>query len=412
MKRDLSKFFEPKSIAIIGASETEGKVGNTLMLKLWNYEGKIIPINPQHERVMGKKAYKSVSDYPENIDLVIIAVPANFVKGVLEECGKKQIKSVIIISAGFSEIGNIQGENEIIEIAKKYSINFLGPNCFGVTHPEKELDITFSNLSSKKGTTAFVAQSGALWSYIADLDLPISKYISLGNMADLEFSDFIEYLEEDKETKKIVLYIEKLKQGKRFIELCKKSKKEIIAVKAGKTEKGNEATISHTASLATDFRIYQAALKQAKVKQVASLSEAFEIKSDLPQLIKEIKKTKEPKVSIITNAGGAGALLTDLLGANEINVANAPEDLIGTAVAKDYESAIKRELKNKTSNTIIVLLTPQTMSEPLETAKRIVEIRKQDKAKKIIACFLGEKSIKEAKELLDKNKIPCFTQCI
>ncbi len=409
MKKDLDNFFTPKSIAIIGASENPEKVGNTLLLKLWNYKGKIIPVNPQHPRVMGKQAYTSVLKYPEEIDLAIIAIPSTLVNSALEECGKKSIKNVIIISAGFSETGNNELENQLVETAKKYSIKILGPNCFGVTNPSEELDTTFANSKTKKGSIAFVAQSGALWSYLADINLPVSKYISLGNMASLEFTDFIKYLEEDKETKKIVLYIEKLKRGKEFIELCKKSKKEIVVIKAGKTEKGNEATISHTASLATDFKIYQSAFKQAKVKQVSSLSEAFGIKSDLPELIKEIKQIKEPKISIITNAGGAGALLTDLLGANKINVVNAPEDLIGTAIAKDYESAINRELKTKRSNVILVLLTPQTMSQPLETAKAIIKI---NRTKKIIACFLGEKSIIESKELLKKNKISIYTKCI
>ena len=399
---EIKTLLNPKSIAVIGASEHPGKVGNVLMKKLLKFNGEVIPINIERDIVMGKKAYASVLNYKKNMDLAIIAIPAQKVKNVLIECGKKKIKNVIIISAGFSEIGNTREENEIIDIGKKYRMNILGPNCFGIANPYLNLDATFSNLSAKKGDIAFVAQSGALWSYLSDVSFSKNKpkfsaYVSLGNMADLEFDDFIEYFNKDKRTKKIVLYIEKLKDGKRFIEACKKSKKKIIAVKSGKTKVGSEATLSHTGSLATDFEIYKGAFRQAGIELKNSLADAFNIK-------KLEFKPKGKNVAIVTNAGGAGALITDYLIERGYNV-NKPIDLIGTALAKDYRRVLNK-LKNSKIDSVIVILTPQAMSQPEKTAEEIIEF---SKFKPITALFLGENSVKRAKEILKKKKIPCFT---
>lgn len=400
--KEVDRFVKPKSIALIGASESEGKVGNVLIKKLLKFKGKVIPINPNHKEIFGKKTYSSILDYKEKIDLAIIAIPFENVKQVLQECGKGGIKSVIIISAGFSETGNNKLEEEIINIGKKYKINLLGPNCFGVANPYLNLDTTFSNVSAKKGEIAFISQSGALWSYIADISHSKNKpkfsaYISLGNMADLEFSDFIEYFNKDKRTKKIILYIEKLKQGKKFIEICKKSKKKIIVIKAGRTKRGKEATISHTGSLATDFKIYKGAFKQAGVELFDSLPKAFNISCQ------EIKP-KGKKVAIVTNAGGAGALLTDYLVGRRYDV-QPPIDLIGTALAEDYKRTFNK-LKKSNCNSIAVILTPQAMSQPEETAREIVKF---SKFKQAIPVFLGAESITKAKKILNREKIKCYT---
>ncbi len=404
MKKEgsLKNFFNPKTIAVVGASNNSKKVGNVLMKKLSNFKGKIIPINIKHKKILGKETYPSVTKYPEKIDLAVIAIPAKIVKKILKDCGNKQIKNVIVISAGFSEKGNKKLEQEIIKLAKKYKINLLGPNCFGIANPYLNLDTTFAKSHVKKGDIAFISQSGALWSYIADFSKGISGFVSLGNMADLSFTDFINHFNKDKKTKKIILYIEKLKYGKEFIKACKNSKKEIIAIKAGKTEKGSKATISHTGSLATDFEIYKGAFKQAHVKLVNSLSEAFNIKKEKIKI-----KEKKKKIIIITNAGGAGALMTDLL-IEQGYIVDKPIDLIGTASAEDYKDALNNS-KIKKDNSIIVILTPQTMSEPEKTARVIVDFKKQNK-KYITAFFLGEKSIKKAKQILEKNNIPCFTR--
>ena len=399
-KRKLKNFFEPKTIAIIGASNNPRKVGNTLIQKLSSFKGTIVPINPKHNEILGKKVYTSLREYPNKIDLAIIAIPAEKVKEILKDCVRKKIKNVIVISAGFGEIGKKELERELLQIARQNKINLLGPNCFGIANPLKNIDTTFASSSADKGNIAFISQSGALWSYIADLNLPagagFSGFASLGNMADLNFSDFIEYFNKDKNTKKIILYIEKLKHGKRFIKACKKSKKEIIAVKAGKTKKGEEAVISHTGSLATDFEIYKGAFKQANVKLMNSLAEAFELKTDFPKL-------KKGKTTIITNAGGAGALITDFLIEQKLNVSK-PIDILGTATPEDYKKTID-ELKNYQN--IVVILTPQTMSQPEKTAKILAESEQKEK---ITAFFLGDKSIQKAKNILKRAGIPCYTQ--
>ena len=402
MKRVIDRLLNPSSIAVIGASEHPGKVGNILMKKLLKFKGEVIPINIEHNTVYGKKSYVSILNYKNNIDLAIIAIPAKGVIKVLEECGKKKIKNVIIISAGFSEIGNINAEKEIIEIGKRYKINILGPNCFGIANPYKNLDATFSNLSAKRGDTAFVAQSGALWSYLADVSSSKNKpgfstYVSLGDMADLEFDDFIEYFNKDSKTKKMILYVETLKDGKRFIEACKKSRKKIIVVKSGRTKIGSEATLSHTGSLATDFEIYKGAFRQAGIELKNSLAEAFNIK------MQEIKP-KGKKIAIITNAGGAGALMTDYLIERGYD-AEKPVDLLGTALSEDYRKSFEK-LKKSDTDSVIVILTPQSMSQPEQTANEIIKFSKY---KPIIAVFLGENSIKKAKQMLEKNRIRCFT---
>lgn len=402
-KQGIKNFFYPKTIAIIGASENPLKVGNVLMKKMLKFKGELIPVNIKDGFIEGKKAYATIKDYSEKIDLAVIATPAETVAELLEECGKKGIKNVIIISAGFAESGNIEAEKKLLNIAKKYDLNLIGPNCFGVENPYVNLDLTFSNSDTKKGDIAFISQSGAAWSSISDFDIGFSGFVSLGNMADLTFHDFLNYFCKDKNTKKIVLYIEKIKNGKEFLKACKKCKKEIIAIKAGRTQTGVKATMSHTGSLATDFEIYKGAFKQAGIKLMDSMSEALgKGREEIPILGK--------KAYIITNAGGPGALITDYLEEKGVSVVNSPIDLLGTALASDYKNALEKIKNENFYDFIIVILTPQKMSQTEETARIIVEFSKQTK-KKIIACFLGEKSIKEAKKILEQNNIICLTHC-
>lgn len=426
MKKGVNKFLNPKSIAIIGASETPGKVGYILMKKLLKFKGKIFPVNINKEIILGKKAYKSVKDIKANIDLVIIATPSETVEKVLSECGNKKIRNVIIISAGFAESGNILLQNKIAKISEKYKMNILGPNCFGVANPYLNLDTTFSKESPKKGDIAFISQSGALWSFLSDLpNEGFSGCVSLGNMIDLDFVDFIEYFNNDRKTKKIILYVEKLKRGKEFIEICRKSKKEIIVVKAGKSKEGSEATISHTASLATDYNIYEGAFKQAKIKSVNSLYGALKTNSNKKEAVqfpkpnkdKNKKGSKTNKTIILTNAGGAGALISDLCEENGFRLIHSPIDILGTASPTDYKKALNNLSKKDNYDIIMIVLTPQSMSEPKAVAEEIVEFSKNNKKKnknkksnrrRIIAFFLGEKSVKESWKILRHNGIEVY----
>lgn len=398
MKRDIKSFLNPKVIAVIGASENPLKVGGVLMNKLLNFNGKLIPVNPNHKEIFGIKTCPSILDCKEKVDLAVIAIPKDFAINSLKECSKKKIKNVIIITAGFKEAGDKKSEDELVKIAKKNKINLLGPNCFGIVNTRLNIDSTFSNTFAKKGDIAFVSQSGALYSYISDVEkLNFSYVISLGNMADLSFEDFIPYLSKDKSTKKIILYVEKLKDGKKFIEVCKKSKKEIIAVKAGSSSEGEKAAISHTGSLATDYAIYEGAFKQAKIKQAKTIEEAFGIEEKI-----NLPKFNNP--TIITNAGGAGALLTDYLEKQGVKLTKQPVDILGTATAEDYKKAIEVQEKNCD---LLLVLTPQRMAEPEKTAKMIVE---NENKKRITAFLLGEKSVKTATEILRKNGVRVYNR--
>lgn len=393
-KGDLENFFSPKIIAVVGASPHSEKVGGVLMEKLQTFKGRIIPINPSHTYIFGNKSYSSILKCPWKIDLAIIAIPAPFVNSILRECGKRKIRNVIIISAGFSEQGNTNLETQILDTAKKYKIKILGPNCFGVVNPYVNLDSTFSNSTPIQGDTAFISQSGALWSYVSDFpNVKISGFVSLGNQSMLTFSDFIEYFNNDEKTKKIVLYVEKLKQGKKFVEICRQSKKPITIIKAGKTKKGTEATISHTGSLATDFEVYKGAFKQAKVKVVNSLAEAFNLKKENIQA----KGMKE--VKIIGNAGGAIALLTDEL--TEKGIIVQSKDLLGTATAKDYKNELKKSKRNVQN---IIVLTPQRMSQQEEVAKLL--------SKRDLAVFLGNKSMIQAGKILKAKGIKYYNRAV
>jgi acyl-CoA synthetase (NDP forming) len=411
---NFKNFFAPKTIALIGASENESKVGGILLNKLVKSGLKIIPINPNHDSILGLKCYKNVLDYKAKIDLVIIAIPSLFVVGSLIECGKKGITNAIIISAGFSEIGNKKGEEELVKIAGKYKIRLIGTNCFGICNPWAKLDTTFSAIMPKKGDIAFISQSGALWSYISDFSENIpgfgfSSFVSLGNMADLEFSDFIEYFSKDKKTKSIVLYVEKIKDGKKFIKACRACKKPIYAIKVGVTEKGSAAAVSHTASLASDYNVYRGAFKQSGVILCDSLISAFE-KATGKTLIKE-KALENVRIGrktfIVTNAGGAGALMADYLSEKGFSVVDKPLDLLGTASGSDYFNTLEKLKTKDFFDSIIVILTPQSMSEVRKTAEAIGEFKRQFK-KSVVALFLGGKFVKEADKIFEQYDVPYF----
>ncbi|MEK6893499.1 MAG: CoA-binding protein [Nanoarchaeota archaeon] len=414
----MNKFFNPAVIAIIGASEDENKVGGILVKKLIKYAGKIVLVNPNHDFIQEFKVYKKITDFPGNIDLAIIAVPSEHVYLVLEECAKKKIKNIIIISSGFSEIGKIDEEKKLIALCKKNEMRILGPNCFGICNPCINLDMTFSASMPEKGDIAFVSQSGALWSFISDFSIGkfgFSGFVSLGNMADLEFPDFIEYFSKDEKTKSIVLYIEKLKDGRRFIEACRKCKKKIFAVKAGSSEEGSKAAVSHTGSLATDFAVYAGAFKQAGVELCSSLEEAFSKAAEKELLDKkELQKLKEygKRAFIITNAGGAGVLASDYLSNAGFEISNSndlknPWDILGTADSSDYAAAFEKIAKRDFFDFIIVIATPQSMTDFDEIADKIIKFNRAS-GKKVIGLFLGGQVVESATEMLQKNEILCF----
>lgn len=403
---DLKSFFEPKSIAIVGASDNEKKVGGILLKKAVTSSIKIFPVNPNKTVLNGLKTYRSVLDIGERVDLAVIAVPSGSVLNIFKECGRKGIKSIILITAGFSERGNNYEVEKLLEVSKQYGIRFTGANSFGICNPLRDLDLTFAKSFSTKGDIAFISQSGALWSYISDLSRKkkygFSKFVSLGNMEDLEFSDFIEYFSKDRTVKKIVLYIEKLKDGKRFMKACKKAiskKKEVIVLKGGSSAVGGKAAISHTASLASDYAVYRGVFNQIGIKLAESFSELFGKKT-------QRKNTSifGKKAFIITNAGGAGVLVSDYLSKQRVSIVDEPLDIFGTALSSEYYSSFLK-IRYKDFDSLVIILTPQSMTEIEKTALEVVRMQELLKKKRVIPMFLGGDVMKEANKIFKKNNI-------
>jgi len=404
----MNNFLNPKSIAVVGASSKKGKVGYVLIEKLKKFDGKVFPVNLKDEKILGIKCYKSVLDIKEKIDLAVIAVPAKYVKDILKECVRKKVKNVSIISAGFSEVGNKKMEEELLKSGK--GLKILGPNSFGVVNPYLNLDMTFASKSPKKGSVAFISQSGALWSAVSEYSLDnnfgFSGFVSLGNMSGVGFEDFIMYFNKDKNTKAIVLYIENLKNGKKFMEAVMKSRKPVVVVKAGSSEAGKKATISHTGSLAGSYEIYKSAFKQCGAVISESITEAFD---------KAKNFIKAKKVIIVTNAGGPGALLADYCDNNDLELVKIPKikfsfdylngnpiDVIGDAKEDRFREVFEK-IKKLNFDTLIVAVTPQKMTQMNKIAEEVVDFSKDSK-KNVVCCWMG----KEGRSVLLRNNIPCF----
>ncbi len=419
----IKNFFEPNSVALIGASNNKNKIGYKIMSNLQFFTGKLYPINPTEQSILGFQTYSSVLKVKDNIDLAIIAVPTKIVPKVLTECGKKHIPAVTIITAGFSEIKKFKEENNLVKIAKKYKIRILGPNAFGTVNTHLKLDTTFARTTPEKGNIAFISQSGALWAAIADWSkgkYKFSKFASLGNMSDIEFAELIDYLSKDEETKVIVLYIETIKDGKALIKIAKKSKKPIIAIKAGISKAGTQAALSHTGSLASEYKIYKAALKQANIKLVSTLTGAF----DKANLLCN-QQIKGNKVVIITNGGGNGVLTADQCEKNNLNVVplpkkfinklkslpktwskNNPIDLVGDADEERY-SLVLNKLKTENFYDSLIIILLELSADVEKVTEEIIKF-KEETNKTVVANFIGGRNIEIAMNKLNEHGIPCF----
>ncbi|MFH1192359.1 MAG: acetate--CoA ligase family protein [bacterium] len=432
----LTSFFNPRSIAIIGASRNEQKIGHTILKNIIEsgYGGKIYPVNPETDKILEKKCYSAIEKLPRNINLAIIAIPAQFVLEAIRECGEKGIKNIILISAGFRENGSngLKLEKEMIEIAKTYDLKILGPNCLGILDSHTNLNVSFANGMIEKGNISFISQSGAICSAMLDWakneHIGFSKFVSLGNMMNLNELDFLEYLSKDAETTAVVAYLENFSAGKKFIEAAKKlsAQKPLIIIKSGNTEKGKSLSMSHTGSMAEDKSITSAVLKQVNAIHCKTVEEMF----NLIKLFNAIQIPQNENIAIIGNAGGVNVITADALSEKYITAKNFepsvaknlqnilpsmaqinnPLDIIGDANAERYKEALSAVIKDRSISTILITLTPQTVTEPLETAKIIYEISKKAKKNKknIIANFIGGESVKKAIEYLSENNTANF----
>jgi len=422
----MKEFFEARNIAVIGASSHTEKIGHIVFKNLFmNKNLRVFPVNINSGPVLGNKTYKDVLEIPYDIDLAIIIVRAEFVPEVLEQCGRKRIKNIVIISAGFKEDGNIEGDHKISKIKEKYDLRILGPNVLGFIAPYRDMNASFFSGIPEKGKIAFVSQSGAIGDAILDIALSkglgFSGFVSLGNMLDIDFNFALEYFGNDSKTEVILLYIESLKEasGRKFIELCKKisKNKKIIAIKAGKSQEGQKAARTHTASVSSASEIYSGAFKQAGIIEVESVREMLAL-GEIFARYKNLGK----RACIVSNAGGAGVLASDAL-ADKVKLVDIPEeilkkfdtildkgysrrnplDILGDASAQKYKQVLEILDREKLFDFFIVLLTPQAMTHALQTVENLREIRKP-----VFCCFLGGKSLNSAKLVMKELKIINF----
>jgi len=429
----LEAFFKPKSIAVIGASREKEKVGHRIFRNLVNFgfSGNLYPINPHAEKILGFKCYRSILDVPSEVDLSVIAVPAKIVPLVAEQCGVKGVKGIIVISAGFSETGR-EGtwlERRLLSICRKYDMHMQGPNCLGIINTASRVNASFASTNPPAGSIAFVSQSGALGSTILNWaifnNVGFSSFISLGNEADLSAADFLEALGEDEQTRVIGLYIEGVKNGRRFVEVAERltKKKPVIALKAGTTDVGVRAVSSHTGSLAGSDVAFSAAFKKAGILRVNTLEELF----DLVLSFEEQPLPKGKRVLIVTNGGGPGILTADACEKNGLSLpllepsireelrkslpphasVNNPVDVLGDADENRYRIAVDAGLRSSRVDGIIVILTPQAMTPVKRIAQSIVKLREKSD-KPIIAAFLGLGENSPAIKILQEKGIPNY----
>lgn len=431
----LSAFFKPKSVAVIGASEDETKLGHAVLKNLveggYINSGKIYPINLKSKEILGIPTYPTVLDVKEDIELGVIVIPYKFVPDALRTCGEKGIKSVIVITAGFREAGmeGVERERELVQIAKEYGIRIIGPNVLGVLDTYTPLNASFAADSPPQGPIAITSQSGALGTAILDWaqagNLGLSKFVSLGNKADVNEIDLLNAWMDDDKTKAILMYIEELSSGQEFMKAANKVAhvKPVVAIKSGVTQAGARAVSSHTGSLAGSEQAYKAGFNQAGVIRAESMEELF----DMALAFGYQPPLKGKKIAIITNAGGPGILATDALerlgiGLSRFEVetikaleqelpdaasAANPVDVLGDARADRYSFALDTVSKDPNVDGLMVILTPQAMTQIEETAMEVCKLAgKIDKP--ILCCFMGEKRVKAGIQVLTEHGIPNY----
>ena len=436
---NINAFFEPKSVAIIGATPTPGKIGNRIIDNILHYlvgetdrnkgfQGKIFPVHPTAEEVMGIKAYKSVLEIPEPVDQAIIVVPAPAVQKVLEECGQKGVKAVVIITAGFGETGKHDEERKLVEIAKKYNMRILGPNCLGVYNPYIQFNGTFADVAPNPGPLAFISQSGALCiSAIVHsnrLGIGYSHFVSIGNKADVDDAALLEYFANDYRTKCIGLYVESMPDGRKFYEEAKKLtwRIPIVVLKSGRTEYGAHAASSHTGAMSTADSSYDAAFKQAGVYRAKEWFELF----DVAHAFSTQFPPDGEKVAMVSNAGGVIVISADKaadvglklskLSEETIEKINEvcpptwskqnPVDIIGDADHIRFRKTMQILVDAPEVDALIPLFNPGSRAEPEKVAEAIFEVSKTTR-KPIVAAFVGLEEL-DCFKWLNRVGIPTF----
>ncbi len=431
--KNLNKMFKPESVAVIGASNTPGKVGYIIVDNLINdgFEGKIYPVNPKGGEILGKQAYANIKDIPEKVDLAIITIPSVFVNESVKDCGEAGVENMVVITAGFKEVGEegAKLEAELTALGEKYGINIIGPNSLGITDSHTPLNGSFSQMMPPKGNIAFISQSGAMMVAIIDWSVTsgigFSKVISLGNKAGVNEIELLQYLAEDDETNVIICYLESISEDEDFIRTMRETavKKPIIILKSGSSSAGAEAASSHTGALAGSDLAFDTAFSQSGIMRVETMAELFDLglafsKAPLPQ---------GSNVAIITNAGGGGVLTVDAMEKVGLDLvkfdekttaklkecipdegsANNPIDVLGDSPVHRYQESLDIVLHDEQVDSLIIMVCPTASADPDGIAKAILDGRKDSK-KPIIVVNMGGPTFENANELLRENNIPTY----
>jgi acetyl coenzyme A synthetase (ADP forming)-like protein len=421
-----------KSIAVIGASPDPNKVGYAVLRNLLTFPGKLYPVNPRHTLILGRTVYPTLSSIPGPVDIAVIVVPARLVPEIMKEAGNNKIPLVIIISSGFRESGKggVQLEEQVLAIARQYGIRIVGPNCLGVMLPHQRINTTFDPISPKSGRIAFISQSGAIISTIVDWSLPeeigFSAVISIGNQADLSFEDFLLYAGDDPFTRAIILYIEEVRQGKRFMEIAREIslKKPVVAIKSGSSRIGQMTAASHTGSLSGSSEVYLAAFRQSGIIPVRSMREAFQT----AELLSSEGYPKGIRAIVISNAGGFAVLASDYAERFGIEIVEFPPaiiqeldailppdwnrrnpiDMVGDASADRFAKTFDIMIKNQELWDIaFVIAVPSAISDPIRVSNELVRFSKNTR-KMIVGCMIGGDSMKTPLRILRDSGIPNF----
>jgi acetyltransferase len=430
----LEPFFNAQGVAIIGASANPNKLSHGLLRNLINYgfQGAIYPVNPHREVILDLDCYPDIASVPDPIDLAVIALPAALCPAVLEDCGRRGVEAVIVISGGFKEVGphGQALEERLVEISQGYDMRLLGPNCVGTLDAYSRLNTTFIRTMPQPGEIAFISQSGAICGGILEWasgkHVGFSRFATLGNEADVTESDLIEALAQDPHTKVIVAYIEAIEDGRRFMEVARHvtPHKPIVAIKAGTTEAGTRAVSSHTGSLAGTLAAYDAAFRQTGVIRVHTLQELFNVGLGLAYG----PLPKGNRVAIVTNAGGPASLAADKLEQTGLQMPSPssttraflagfaspeaqldnPIDLLGGAEPADFEMAVRALLADPKIDAVLPILVPQALIDPLTVAQAIGRAAADRGEKPVVTCFMGDDGVREPLVRLHRHRITLF----
>ncbi len=436
-RRPLDALFTPRNVAVIGASERQGSVGRTI---LWNlisnpFGGTVFPVNPQRSSILGIRAYPSIADVPEPVDLAVIVTPAPTVPDVVRECVAAGVPGAIVISAGFKEIGaeGVKLEEEILAEARRGNMRIIGPNCLGVMRPTMGLNATFAGGMARPGNVAFISQSGALLTAILDWsfreNVGFSSFVSIGSMLDVSWGDLITYFGDDPRTESILIYMESIGDARAFLSAAREVAltKPIIVIKAGRTAQAAKAAASHTGTLAGSDEVLSAAFRRTGVLRVESIADLFY----MAEVLSRQPRPKGPRLTIVTNAGGPGVLATDALvsGGGELTPLSDeamqgfnetlppqwsrgnPVDILGDASPERYAKALEIAGNDPNSDGMLVILTPQDMTEPTAIAEHLKPYARMEIGgvrKPVLASWMGGSSVANGERILNQAGIPTF----